>query len=448
MTQFNPFPSVTGSSSSEKYNWQEKLQTPSFKSVQFFVADSTTDFGRRIAYHEFPQYDSPYAEDLGRKGRRFTINAFVVGPNWEKQRDDLIKACESKGSGILIHPDLPGDLEVMCESCSVSESKVNAAMTANFTLTFVETKPKKKIQKNKKSTLLIKKPASISLLARAFALVQDISKLPQYAADYLFSVVGDITGISNPFALINSLDSLKNLMNGDVTLPWQFAALLTSYTNTFNNDYGSNGTILEMYDKATNEAVMQTQATVIKTTFDFRPVTPDDNNQTNTVTPRTATQQYLAMATQPVNYCAQNTPNRVLQYQAGIQMELFIKSVCLAEAIAATTETTFESLQEAQELWTQITTAFDTLITLAAKNEYVPFYTELKVQRALFQADIQERAPYLTQMVYKKIDTPMPSLLIAYEEYEDLTRAEEIVTRNKVKDPAFITSNKLELLSE
>lgn len=110
---------------------------PSFKGVPFYVDTTETGFGRRIAYHEYPQHDSPFPEDLGRRGRRFEIECFVIGDDWEAQRNALVKACESPGSGILDHPDY-GIQKVSCDSCTASESKTNERRMTRFKIAFLE----------------------------------------------------------------------------------------------------------------------------------------------------------------------------------------------------------------------------------------------------------------------------------------------------------------------
>src|SRR5450759_1976747 len=74
---------------------------PSFRGVPFYCQSSENTTGRRLAVHEFVKVDLPYAEDLGRKGRKFTLNCFVIGSDWETKRDKLIDACEKAGPGIL-----------------------------------------------------------------------------------------------------------------------------------------------------------------------------------------------------------------------------------------------------------------------------------------------------------------------------------------------------------
>jgi prophage DNA circulation protein len=82
--------------------------------VPFGVTEEAGSAGRRGRVHEYPFRDTPYAEDLGRRARRYRISAFVLGDDADLQRDQLITACEEKGAGELVHPTL-GTLQVQVD---------------------------------------------------------------------------------------------------------------------------------------------------------------------------------------------------------------------------------------------------------------------------------------------------------------------------------------------
>src|SRR5690606_3408127 len=84
----------------------------------------------------YPQRDEPYLEDIGRRRRAFTVEGYVLGPEYFEARDALIRACETSGAGTLVHPFL-GALTVSCTSCRVQETTREGGM-ARFTLSFAE----------------------------------------------------------------------------------------------------------------------------------------------------------------------------------------------------------------------------------------------------------------------------------------------------------------------
>lgn len=117
-------------------SWRDTLQPASFRGEPFLVEAHDSSFGRRMVVHEYPNRDLPYAEDLGRKTRRFSLTAFVVGPEYQAQRDRLLEAVEQPGPGTLVHPYL-GSLEVVIESCQLNENLKDGRM-AKFSLMCIE----------------------------------------------------------------------------------------------------------------------------------------------------------------------------------------------------------------------------------------------------------------------------------------------------------------------
>src|SRR5215831_16913815 len=97
--------------------WRANLQPASYKGVPFHVKVDSRRSGRRIVPHEFPKRDKPYSEDMGRKIRRFLVEAYIVsGPNepdYQARRDDLIVCLKTEGAGWLIHPTLGDDFVVV-----------------------------------------------------------------------------------------------------------------------------------------------------------------------------------------------------------------------------------------------------------------------------------------------------------------------------------------------
>jgi prophage DNA circulation protein len=441
-------------------DWQKKLIKPAFRGIPFYSKRTTNEFGRRIALHEYPQYDTPYAEDMGRKARKFQISGFVIGEDWETQRDKLIKACEEPSSGSLSHPDY-GNFQVVCENVSVTESKVEGAMMAEFEFTFIETGANKfpNVQQNNASALQKLAGGSILSIANVFKAINFLTKLPQYATDYVMGIVGDLTGIYNPNQLLNTYTSIQNLMKGDITVPWQFPVLASMFTGSFNRDYCPHGTKLQAVrntakDKRTGErfviptSITTEQAQLKQTDVVLETVETTVDEQTETLNPRMAFRLLSAIGDVKINHIAPITDSDVIQYESGLQAELLIKSFAVIEAAVAASQIDYESLDDAQKIWTKTLGQFDTLLKMATDIGSDTWFVELRKVRAAFQADIQERAPNLSVLTFKSYPDPTPSLVIAYDVYEDITRASEIVLRNHVKHPGFVVNDNLELLSE
>ena len=117
--------------------WRANLVDASFRGVGFQVDETEAPIaGRRVAVHEYPGRDEPFVEDLGRRTKKWSIEAFVVGDDYADVRDRLIEACDMPGAGELIHPYL-GSLQVACTGCGLTERTREGRM-ARLSLEFVE----------------------------------------------------------------------------------------------------------------------------------------------------------------------------------------------------------------------------------------------------------------------------------------------------------------------
>ncbi|MHA6305709.1 DNA circularization protein [Hafnia paralvei] len=117
--------------------WLYRLQPASFRGVYFKVSGDEATFGRRSTTHEFPLRDIPFTDDMGRKARKYSVSAYVIGNDYMAQRDRLLTALEQVGAGTLIHP-FYGSLTVNVDGeIKVSHSRDNGGM-CEISLQFVE----------------------------------------------------------------------------------------------------------------------------------------------------------------------------------------------------------------------------------------------------------------------------------------------------------------------
>src|SRR5215475_12364591 len=120
----------------DRRTWRARLRPASWRGVPFFVDEAGGEVGRRFEMHEYPQRDTPWAEDLGRKQRRWTLAGYVLGPGYMGTRDRLRAACEQAGTGKLVHPYL-GDMTVVCEGFRFRERDAEGGI-CRFDLAFAE----------------------------------------------------------------------------------------------------------------------------------------------------------------------------------------------------------------------------------------------------------------------------------------------------------------------
>jgi prophage DNA circulation protein len=105
--------------------WRDKYRQAQFRSVPFFVETGGRGGGRRVALHQYPKRNVPYAEDMGRTANRYLVQGYLIGPDYLDAKDALIDALEADGPGMLRLP-LPykmSDVNVMVQSYSIAETR-------------------------------------------------------------------------------------------------------------------------------------------------------------------------------------------------------------------------------------------------------------------------------------------------------------------------------------
>lgn len=116
--------------------WRTRLLPASFRGVAFFVDRHQREGGRRLAVHEYPLRDEPYAEDLGRTTREFSLEAVLIGPAYDTGLLALHRALEASGPGLLTHP-IYGLQSVCVQRFRTSVSSQEGGM-ARLSIDFVD----------------------------------------------------------------------------------------------------------------------------------------------------------------------------------------------------------------------------------------------------------------------------------------------------------------------
>jgi prophage DNA circulation protein len=126
--------------------WRARLSPASFRNAFFHCEANARESGRRIVEHEFPKKDDPYAEDMGRHAREFTIRGYCIvfgsdrddlfRRDYTQPRDKLIKALELQGPGALQLPTQPVQ-KVVCVRYRLAEDEKTGGY-CTFDMTFQE----------------------------------------------------------------------------------------------------------------------------------------------------------------------------------------------------------------------------------------------------------------------------------------------------------------------
>ncbi|UDL95509.1 DNA circularization N-terminal domain-containing protein [Lichenihabitans sp. PAMC28606] len=118
-------------------DWTKTLPNASFRGAPFFIeSEELNEAGRRVAVHEYAKSEDHSTEDMGRKTRKFRMDAYIVGDNADADALAFVDLCSQAGDGVLVMPVL-GYQTVKCTGCNASSEKMKLGYV-KMSLEFVE----------------------------------------------------------------------------------------------------------------------------------------------------------------------------------------------------------------------------------------------------------------------------------------------------------------------
>jgi len=116
--------------------FEVRRRVAQFRGIPIEILSSTRSGGRRLDVHEFGKREKPWAEDLGRATRSFTVRGLVIGADHDLDGQRLEEAFEKNGPGELILPHR-APISVAVRSYRFEEPE-RATRVQTFEVEFVE----------------------------------------------------------------------------------------------------------------------------------------------------------------------------------------------------------------------------------------------------------------------------------------------------------------------
>ena len=111
------------------------LLPASYRGISFFVPDTSTQVGRRVAEHLFPGIDQAAYDDFGLATQTVKVEGLIVSDAYIAQAQALKAAFETPGPGTLIHPWL-GPMQVIMEETAEISFAAHELRVVRFSATF------------------------------------------------------------------------------------------------------------------------------------------------------------------------------------------------------------------------------------------------------------------------------------------------------------------------
>ncbi|MFJ5378123.1 DNA circularization protein [Pectobacterium sp. CHL-2024] len=427
-----------------KWRWEDHLHQASFRGIPFAVVAANGSFGRRQAVHEYPYRDTAWIEDVGRSTRKMTLRGFLIqdsakynAPDVIKQRESLIAACETFGSGTLIHPTL-GELTVSIPEggLKINES-MNSGRVFEFSLTIIE------------SGL---KVFAITGNSAAATLVKDgfLKTVSTAALTFIAQVKGEMRSATQ------AIKTIKNVANFWVNMVNSTVSEVTNLGNTLRSTFGSErygrynrgNTDADNYQSLTNQVMAQgvvDRESILEKTNDVRNASSIDGfadavnaavvailNSSGGLEDRVRALENLTTLSDSTLYATEADRN------VSDSTVIFIIVLCTAAMVSAAVEYNPSSSDEATALQNRVCEKLDDALVNVGNRAEDDVYAQLLELRKSFIDSMRIKSGTLASVMQVTVPKTLPSLTLANRLYQDATRSDELIQETNPRHPAFM----------
>jgi prophage DNA circulation protein len=389
-------------------SWIDRYREASFRNVKFFVSSHEKSGGRRGVVHEFPNQDDPTVEDMGRRARKFNIDAYVLGDDYDLLRNELLEAIEQRGAGTLVHPYL-GTMQVVCLGYNLRETS-GETRVARFDLQFVQTAEK------------VASPSSIvdttgqALRSRELGLkAAQTALINAYSLDQKpFSITQNV--VKSVEAAIKTIEKQKNI-----------SRQLTEFSRNLINIQGK---ILELVYSA--EELAEALVDLIAFGTDLINMIPD-----------TAEIQFEEVMNLYQELSAQLPEPKSVDDPSILVLHLTQQAAIICAAGLAV-QLEYDSGASAKQFQDRVFEGLDALIQTTTDDD---LYSALINLRRDTANDLDQRAVSLPNLVEYTPNYTTTVLTLSHLLYGNIDSADEIAARNGVQHPGVVMGGRtLEIL--
>lgn len=384
-------------------SWHDRVGdgTAEWRGVTLYLERGSISPGRRVQVHEYPLRDQPYAEDLGRKAREWQITGYLLGDDYDIQRNRLADALELPGAAEMRHSYYGTHRVVVIGDPRITESTREGGMArVSFTVLRADDEPRY--------------PTAVTdtqQLVEAEAAASRLAILDEFEAAFeiLDLAAGRVEAIES--TILGALASIEGLV-GDVTntvarlirSPAELGAAILSAIGQVRDMLGEPGRALGVYRAMANAA---------------------RRRDVSNTAPAQLRQQVAA----------QNAAVALVSRGAAIE-----GAVTAAQTEYDNRPVAVEALEDVHGMLTA---------QVAGELPPLPRTTQRLVQlRAVTVQDIRRRGTALPELTQYTPNRRMPALVIAHRLYGNALRDADIISRNRVRHPGSVPAETLEVLSE
>lgn len=384
--------------------WKDRLRPASFRGIPFFIETSQYTSGRRVTFHEFPDRELPYAEDLGRVGRTFRVDGHILGDDYFEQKDRMIEAAEKQGPGELIHPYF-GTRFVQCGAFSIDEDTKEGRI-AKITFQFFEAGDNRfpKSVEDKEQILSDKVDLAKQAAKGEFDDNFSIAGLPGFAVTSAREAVEKAAD-----AFQDATKGLQATIEGIADLAFNIRNLKAEALDLLQSPSLLSSRLLDSLSLLENALELpEGKLQAKKELFVFAP---------NTVVK------------------AVSTPTRQKE-QANLDLlQNFIRRAAIVDAVNVAPTVEFVSVDEATAERNELRDAIDEQLLTTDDDDVFQTLKDVNAQLVSVLPDVDADLPNVQTI---QIESTTPALLVAYDQFQNPDAEQDIINRNNIRHPGFV----------
>lgn len=385
--------------------WSDRIgeAVATFRGIEIYLERTSQSPGRRVEVHEYPLRDQPYAEDLGRNAREWQIEGFLIGPDYDLARQRLVDAAETPGAGELVHPYYGTHQVVLVGGMRIRESTREGGIAqVSFTVVRADDAPRfprvtqdtqRQVQRavaEAEQAVLDDFEENYNVLELATDRVAAVEKALQDAISGIENVIGDITG------------PISTLIRAPAELGSQILEGIASVRDLINEPVRALGVYEDLFSAG------------------------EEPPETSLLDPEPRQLQVAAI-------------------RAGNNL---VRRAAILQAAQLSASNVWGTADDAIAARDAITSGIELQLT----SDKIPansVYTNLTALRAAVVRDLEQRGAQLPRLRSISFQQPLPALVVAQKLYGDASRADEVVSRNRIEHPGRVPAGEaLEVLGE
>ena len=402
--------------------WRDQIRPASFKGVEFGVTGDDKEAGRRTVVHEFPQREEVYVEDLGAATNSFTLEAFVLGPDYMDKRDELERVLCEPGPGTLVHPWY-GEIQVSQSAPYKVKHAATDGGIAIFTLSFVrDSEPASPASGVNTQVRAMNRSASAgNLVCTVFDAAFDIVDQSLYVVEQAYAAV---TG---------AVELVQAALGGDI------------------------GAIAEVLGAATGYDFLPWSSVGQRLWNVYQDIGEFSLSKGGTRADLAA--GWLDLAAQNVSRPLTENPGSTRARVAGNDMavQAFTRHIATVEAAKNLALAVPASRSDAHVLREKFVDVMDALLVDEGGEAPPVGLTQAALPPVLYAALVDMRAASLAALAEAARSTPdvitftpvavLPSLVLCHRLSGDIALNADLVARNRLIHPGFVPAQPLEVLT-